>query len=103
MPVYLITMSEIEFFIAEYYARQGNAAQAEAHYCAAIEASFETADVGGAAENIQHFPYNSNNYKQSIGVAKVGLTLRALRHVTATYLPSLATPHLYSGANKLNV
>ena len=70
MPVYLITMSEIEFFIAEYYARQGNAAQAEAHYKAAIEASFETAGVGGAAENIQHFPYNSSNYKQSIGVAK---------------------------------
>lgn len=70
MPVYLITMSEIEFFIAEYYARQGNAAQAEAHYKAAIEASFETAGVGGAAENIQHFPYNNSNYKQSIGVAK---------------------------------
>ena len=70
MPVYLITMSEIEFFITEYYARQGNAAQAEAHYKAAIEASFETAGVGGAAENIQHFPYNSSNYKQSIGVAK---------------------------------
>ena len=70
MPVYLITMSEIEFFIAEYYARQNNAAQAEAHYRAAIEASFETAGVGGAAENIQHFPYNSSNYKQSIGVAK---------------------------------
>ena len=70
MPVYLITMSEIEFFIAEYYARQGNAAQAEAHYKAAIEASFETAGVGGAAENIQHFPYNSSNYKQAIGVSK---------------------------------
>ena len=70
MPVYLITKSEIEFFISEYYARQGNAAQAEAHYNAAIEASFETAGVSGAAENIQHFPYNSNNYKQSIGVAK---------------------------------
>ena len=70
MPVYLITKSEIEFFISEYYARQGNAAQAEAHYNAAIEASFETAGVSGAAENIQHFPYNSSNYKQSIGVAK---------------------------------
>ena len=70
MPVYLITKSEVEFFIAEYYARQGNAAQAESHYKAAIEASFETAGVGGAAENIQQFPYNSANYKESIGVAK---------------------------------
>ena len=70
MPVYLITKSEIEFFIAEYYARQGNAAQAEAHYNAAIEASFETAGVAGAAENIQQFPYNPSNYKESIGIAK---------------------------------
>ena len=70
MPVYLITKSEIEFFIAEYYARQGDAAQAEAHYNAAIEASFETAGVAGAAENIQQFPYDQTNYKKSIGIAK---------------------------------
>ena len=70
MPVYLITKSEIEFFIAEYYARQNDAAQAEVHYNAAIEASFETAGVGGAAANIQQFPYNQNNYKESIGIAK---------------------------------
>ena len=70
MPVYLITKAETEFFIAEYYARQGNTAQAEAHYNAAIEASFATAGVSGAAEHLQQFPYNAGNYKESIGVAK---------------------------------
>ena len=51
MPVYMITVSEVEFFIAEYYARQNNAAEAQAHYNAAIEASCATAGVGGA-ENL---------------------------------------------------
>ena len=70
MPVYLITVSEVEFFIAEYYARQGNAAQAEAHYNAAIEASCETAGVDGADVVIAQFPYNQNAYKQCIGISK---------------------------------
>ena len=70
MPVYFITLSEIEFFIAEYYARTGNSAQAQAHYNAAIEASFATAGVGGADAAIAQFPYNQSNYKQSIGVSK---------------------------------
>ena len=75
MPVYLITESEIEFFISEYYARQGNHDQAAAHYAAAIEASFATAGVAGAEENIAFFPYDSGNYKKSIGIAKwVALT-----------------------------
>ena len=69
-PVYLIQVAEVEFFIAEYYARQGNAAQAEAHYNAAIEASCESAGVGGADEVIAQFPYNQANYKQSIGISK---------------------------------
>lgn len=75
MPVYLITESEIEFFISEYYARQGNHDQAAAHYAAAIEASFATAGVAGAEENIAFFPYDSSNYKKCIGIAKwVALT-----------------------------
>jgi hypothetical protein len=63
-------VAEVEFFIAEYYARQGNAAQAEAHYNAAIEASCESAGVGGADEVIAQFPYNQAKYKEVIGVAK---------------------------------
>ena len=70
MPVYLITRSEVEFFIAEYYAKAGNAAQAKAHYEAAIEASFATAGVAGAAESIAKFPYDQANYKKCIGVSK---------------------------------
>ena len=70
MPVYLITKSEIEFFISEYYARQGNHDQAAAHYAAAIAASFATAGVAGAEENVAFFPYDSSNYKKCIGIAK---------------------------------
>ena len=75
MPVYLITKSEIEFFISEYYARQGNHDQAAAHYAEAIAASFATAGVDGAEENLEFFPYDPSNYKKSIGIAKwVALT-----------------------------
>ena len=43
---------------------------AKAHYEAAIEASFETAGVPGAAEAIKQFPYDQTNYKKCIGVSK---------------------------------
>lgn len=69
-PVYLIQVAEVEFFIAEYYARQGNAAQAEAHYNAAIEASCESAGVGDADKVIAQFPYNQADYKKCIGISK---------------------------------
>ena len=69
-PVYMITVSEIEFFISEYYARSGNHAEAAAHYAKAVEASFASAGVDGAAENLVAFPYDSSNYKKSIGIAK---------------------------------
>ena len=48
MPVYLISVAEVEFFLAEYYARYGSAAQAEQHYKAAIDASFAMAGAEGA-------------------------------------------------------
>lgn len=70
MPVYLITKAEIEFFIAEYYAQTGNHAQAQAHYNAAIEASFATAGADGADAAIAQFPYEQGNYKKSIGISK---------------------------------
>lgn len=70
MPVYMITVAETEFFIAEYYARQGNAAQAQAHYQAAVEASFNTAGVSGADEYVAKNPLDMSNYKKSIGIAK---------------------------------
>lgn len=70
MPVHLISLAEIEFFKAEYYARYGSASDAASHYAAAIEASFATAGVSGAAENVARYPFDVTNYKQSIGLAK---------------------------------
>ena len=69
-PVCLISLAEIEFFISEFYARKNDAAQAAAHYAAAVEASFASAGVGGAAENISRYPYDQANYKQVLGLAK---------------------------------
>lgn len=70
MPVHLITVSEIEFFKAEYYARYGSASDAATHYAAAIEASFASAGVSGADEYVARYPYEQDNFKKSIGVAK---------------------------------
>lgn len=70
MPVYLITVSEVEFFKAEYYARYGAASDAAAHYAAAIEASFASAGVNGADEYVARYPYEQSNFKKSIGLAK---------------------------------
>lgn len=70
MPLYMLTLAEIEFFKSEYYARTGNASQAQSHYEAAIEASFSSAGVDGAAENIARNPYDANNYLECIGIAK---------------------------------
>lgn len=70
MPVYLMSLAEIEFFKAEYYARYGSASDAASHYAAAIEASFASAGVSGAAENVARYPFDVTNYKQCIGLAK---------------------------------
>lgn len=70
MPVYMITLSEIEFFISEYYARTGNSAAAAEHYAAAVAASFATAGVSGAADYVKQFPYDQSNYKKCLGIAK---------------------------------
>lgn len=69
-PVYLITLSEIEFFKAEYYARTGHATEAQEAYENAIKASFKTAGVDGADANINFYPYDQSNWKKSIGLAK---------------------------------
>lgn len=69
-PVYLLTVAETEFFLAEYYARYGTAAEAAAHYQKAVEASFNTAGVSGAADYLARNPYDSSNPIKSIGIAK---------------------------------
>ncbi|MDR0939099.1 MAG: SusD/RagB family nutrient-binding outer membrane lipoprotein [Mediterranea sp.] len=71
MPVNLITRSDIEFYLAEYYARYGSATEAEAHYKAAIDASFAAAGVTGA-ETIYDvaYPWNNGEYKRILGIQK---------------------------------
>jgi hypothetical protein len=72
-PVYLISVSEVEFFLAEYYARYGSETNAETHYIAAIEASFQSAGLdSGDAYDIYttYYPYDNVNYAECIGVQK---------------------------------
>lgn len=69
-PVVMISVAETEFLIAEYNARYGSAADAEAHYVAAVEASFASAGAAGADKFIAQFPYDNANYAKSIGIAK---------------------------------
>lgn len=68
-PVYLISLSEIEFFLAEYYARN-NSGDAASHYQAAIEASFNTLGVSGADKVLAAYPWSSSNYQRVIGIQK---------------------------------
>lgn len=70
MPLSLISKAEVEFFLSEYYARKGDANNAQAHYEAAIEASFASAGAAGAEDCIAYFPYDQANYKQCIGLQK---------------------------------
>ena len=70
-PVYIITVSEIEFFKAEYEARYGSAAAAQEHYKAAIEASFATAGVDAPITSVLTvYPYDQTNYRRCIGIQK---------------------------------
>lgn len=69
-PVYFITRSEIEFFLAEYEARYGSAAAAEEHYKAAIEASFASAGVTGAETVLNAYPWDASNWARCIGIQK---------------------------------
>ena len=69
-PLDLITVFETEFFLSEYYAKKGDAANAKTHYEAAIQASFDKAGVNGAAACIARFPYDQSKYQEVIGIAK---------------------------------
>jgi len=69
-PLSLLSLAEIEFYKAEYYARKGDAANAKAYYESAIRQSFRSAGVDGADENIAYYPYDQSNWQKSIGVAK---------------------------------
>ena len=68
-PVFLISLAEIEFFLAEYYARYGGG-DAAAHYQAAVEASFATVGASGAGAVLEAYPWDAANYKRVIGIQK---------------------------------
>ena len=73
-PVYLFTVSEVDFFLAEYYATiSPDAAKAKAYYEAAIDASFATCGVGGAADiyaDGAKYAWNAAKADELIGVQK---------------------------------
>ena len=77
-PIYLLTVAETEFFIAEYYAKAGNMSQAESAYNAALEASCATHGVDPTSV-LSHYPFNASNWKQSVGVSK-WLALAGVNH-----------------------
>ena len=69
-PVVLISTSDVNFYIAEYYAKNGNAGKAEEYYRKAVEASFANAGVTGVDDAIAAYPLDLSNYKRAIGIQK---------------------------------
>ncbi|MCR5519877.1 MAG: SusD/RagB family nutrient-binding outer membrane lipoprotein [Bacteroidales bacterium] len=72
-PVYLISLSEINFFLAEYYQKVKNdATKAKDYYEAAVKASFATAGLtdSDAAVALAAYPYSAANSDKYIGIQK---------------------------------
>lgn len=69
-PVDFISLAEIEFFLAEYYAENGDFNAGAQHYSAAVNASFASAGVDGAEAAISAYPFDTENWKRSLGVQK---------------------------------
>ena len=69
-PVVLISTSDINFYIAEYYAKNGNSGKAQEYFRKAVEASFANAGVSGAESALQAYPLDMGNYKRAIGIQK---------------------------------
>ena len=81
-PVVMISLSEINFLIAEYYAKNNNASKAQEYYTSAIKASFDRAnrlatahkepavDMAGVNAVLAAYPLNLSNYKRAIGIQK---------------------------------
>ncbi|MBR5638347.1 MAG: SusD/RagB family nutrient-binding outer membrane lipoprotein [Muribaculaceae bacterium] len=69
-PVVLMSVSEINFLICEYYAKNKNSVKAQEYYSAAIKASFNKAGAAGFEDVLAQYPLDMNNYKKSIGIQK---------------------------------
>ena len=73
MPAYLLTVAEVNFFLAEYYATLSvDHAKAKAYYEAAVDASFQTLGVANVASAVttDAYPYDAANPKRAIGIQK---------------------------------
>ena len=69
-PVIFISRAEIDFFLAEFYARKSDATNAANAYADAIAASFASAGVSGAAAHVAQFPYDQSKWQEVIGLEK---------------------------------
>lgn len=70
MPVVILSLSDVEFYQAEYYARKNDPINAADHYAAAVAANFEKAGVNGADDYLANYPYDQDKWAEVIGVAK---------------------------------
>ncbi len=68
-PVYFITRSEVCFWQAEYYAKTGDAAQAQSAYEDAIKSSLSMTG-GDPGAVLARFPYDNDKWAECIGVSK---------------------------------
>ncbi|MBR1706653.1 MAG: SusD/RagB family nutrient-binding outer membrane lipoprotein [Bacteroidales bacterium] len=73
-PVYLVTLSEVDFFLAEYYSSIApDAAKAKQYYEAAIDASFATEGVTGSDAiyaSGAKYAWNASKADELIGIQK---------------------------------
>lgn len=110
-PVIFISRAEIDFFLAEFYARKGDAVAAAAAYEDAIAASFATAGVSGADANIAEFPYNQSKWEEVIGLAKwkalAGINgfegYTELRRLKQPTFGSVKASDMYAGSGALDL
>ncbi len=67
-PCLILSYVEVEFYLAEYYARQGDAISAETHYNGGIAASFDYwhVDIGDYMSS-NDVIYDQSNWEKSIG------------------------------------
>ena len=102
-PVYLITLSEIDFFLSEYYRKVANdAAKAKQYYEQGIKDSFASAGAVGYENVLAAWPYDGTD--KSLGVQKwVALSGTnnfeawcELRRLGYPEMGSLTTAQIYS-------
>ena len=111
-PVSFISLAEIEFFLAEYYAETQGVSAGAPYYEAAVRDSFASAGVSGADAAIAAYPFDSANWKRSLGVQKwlhlSGVNtyegwceLRRLKY--PSFDPSVTGADMYPGTTNCNV